>query len=98
MSRLSLLVASAALGLAAVGCAHCDTCDDFPAPCNGPNCGMTSGYGMSGPQTAPTTAAPAQPPAAGAAAAPTTPSETPAAPGATTTSPPADAAPGTTQP
>ena len=26
-----------------VGCAVCDTCDDFPAPCLGPNCGGGSG-------------------------------------------------------
>jgi hypothetical protein len=34
-----------------VGCAVCDTCDDFPAPCVGPNCGQGGmpGY-MSGPQ------------------------------------------------
>lgn len=26
-----------------VGCAQCDTCDDFPVPCTGPNCGHTHG-------------------------------------------------------
>lgn len=40
---LLLLVASATLALA--GCAHCDTCDDFPTPCQGGDCGG----GMGGP-------------------------------------------------
>ena len=39
MSRPSLLVLAASAAAIAVGCAHCDTCDDFPAPCTGPNCG-----------------------------------------------------------
>jgi hypothetical protein len=39
MKRPSLLVLAASLAAVAVGCAHCDTCDDFPAPCTGPNCG-----------------------------------------------------------
>lgn len=39
MSRPSLLVLAASMAAVAVGCAHCDTCDDFPAPCTGPNCG-----------------------------------------------------------
>ncbi|RUL85917.1 hypothetical protein [Tautonia sociabilis] len=39
MSRPSLLVLVASVAAASVGCAHCDTCDDFPAPCTGPNCG-----------------------------------------------------------
>ncbi len=35
-SRLLSLAAILAGGLA--GCAHCDTCDDFPVPCTGPGC------------------------------------------------------------
>jgi hypothetical protein len=35
---LLLMVVVAATGLA--GCAVCDTCDDFPGPCVGPNCGQ----------------------------------------------------------
>jgi hypothetical protein len=49
MLRLSaLMLVAAGLSISAVGCAQCDTCDDFPAPCTGPNC--AGGYGMpSGP-------------------------------------------------
>jgi hypothetical protein len=43
MSRSSLLLVAAALAAGGSGCAHCDTCDDFPAPCTGPNCGY-QGY------------------------------------------------------
>ena len=43
MSRSSLLLVAAALAAGGFGCAHCDTCDDFPAPCTGPNCGF-QGY------------------------------------------------------
>ncbi|MEW4567383.1 hypothetical protein AB1L88_05895 [Tautonia sp. JC769] len=39
MPRPRQLVLAASLAAFAVGCAHCDTCDDFPAPCTGPNCG-----------------------------------------------------------
>ena len=39
MSRISLLLVAAAVAGGVVGCAQCDTCDDFPAPCTGPNCG-----------------------------------------------------------
>jgi len=39
MSRIGLLVPLSCAAALAVGCAHCDTCDDFPAPCTGPNCG-----------------------------------------------------------
>ena len=40
MSRsLLLLTAAASLAVGALGCAHCDTCDDFPTPCTGANCG-----------------------------------------------------------
>jgi len=41
MSRISLLMA-VAVAAGVVGCAQCDTCDDFPAPCVGPNCGQNS--------------------------------------------------------
>jgi hypothetical protein len=39
MTRLSAVLMAAGLAAGAVGCAHCDTCDDFPTPCVGPNCG-----------------------------------------------------------
>ncbi|HWE40166.1 MAG TPA: hypothetical protein VG406_26680 [Isosphaeraceae bacterium] len=38
MARTGLLVLATALAAGTVGCAHCDICDDFPAPCNGPGC------------------------------------------------------------
>lgn len=41
MSRPGRLAAALALALTAsgaLGCAHCDTCDDFPAPCLGGDC------------------------------------------------------------
>ena len=45
MSRLSTMLLAGSLALAGVGCTHCDTCDDFPTPCTGPNCGGMAGYG-----------------------------------------------------
>ena len=39
MSRISLMMVAVAVAAGVVGCAQCDTCDDFPAPCTGPNCG-----------------------------------------------------------
>lgn len=36
-SRLALLAVAMAAGVA--GCTFCDTCDDFPTPCVGGNCG-----------------------------------------------------------
>ena len=50
MSRPSLLVLAASAAALAVGCAHCDTCDDFPAPCTGPYCGYPyqSSYPIAG--------------------------------------------------
>ncbi len=39
MTRLSTMLLAGSLALVAVGCTHCDTCDDFPTPCVGPNCG-----------------------------------------------------------
>jgi hypothetical protein len=38
MSRISALLVAAGLLAGSGGCAQCDTCDDFPAPCTGPNC------------------------------------------------------------
>ena len=46
MTRFALLVVGLALA-GATGCAQCDTCDDFPAPCTGPNCGP-NGYATTG--------------------------------------------------
>ena len=46
MTRYALLVVGLALA-GATGCAQCDTCDDFPAPCTGPNCGQ-NGYATGG--------------------------------------------------
>ena len=43
MLRLSLLLVAVALAAGSVGCTHCDTCDDFPIPCVGSNCGPISG-------------------------------------------------------
>lgn len=55
-SKYWMLASVVAGGLA--GCAHCDTCDDFPVPCNGPGCStamsvMGPGPMMSGPAMAP---------------------------------------------
>ena len=43
MSRTSLLLAAFSLAVGMTGCTHCDTCDDFPTPCTGPNCGFRGG-------------------------------------------------------
>jgi hypothetical protein len=52
MLRLSALLVAAGLSFVAVGCAQCDTCDDFPAPCTGPNCPGGSGMpSQAGPVT-----------------------------------------------
>ncbi len=85
MLRISLLVAIGVMA-SAVGCAQCDTCDDFPAPCVGPNCGgntyappgylaptMDQSAPMQGPANAPA-AQPADDQAPGGPAAPATPS------------------------
>ena len=50
MKGVCLLLVAVALTAGAVGCTHCDTCDDFPTPCVGGNCGYSSsapsmGYG-----------------------------------------------------
>ncbi len=39
MIRKSMLMLGLFTSLAYTGCTHCDTCDDFPAPCTGPGCG-----------------------------------------------------------
>ena len=46
MTRFALVVVGLAIA-GATGCAQCDTCDDFPAPCVGPNCGQ-NGYDTAG--------------------------------------------------
>ena len=46
MTRFALVVVGLAIA-GATGCAQCDTCDDFPAPCVGPNCGQ-NGYDTNG--------------------------------------------------
>lgn len=38
MARWNLLMAAMAVAAGTIGCAHCDTCDDFPTPCVGANC------------------------------------------------------------
>ena len=47
MSRVSLLAVLAVMGCS-IGCAQCDTCDDFPVPCVGPNCGQLAPGGIPG--------------------------------------------------
>jgi hypothetical protein len=55
MSRHCLMVVAVSLAAGLVGCAHCDTCDDFPTPAMGPYNGMPSYVGA--------TAVPAESPA-----------------------------------
>lgn|GEM_PF-1759496 len=43
MLRFSLLLTAVALAIGSTGCTHCDTCDDFPIPCVGGNCGPAVG-------------------------------------------------------
>ena len=81
MSKFRFLSAALTVAALAIGCTHCDTCDDFPAPCLGGNCmGSASGYagappvGMNGPMNGnagamPGPAANYSPPAPGAPAA-----------------------------
>jgi hypothetical protein len=73
------MLLATALATSAVGCAHCDTCDDFPAPYNGPP--MMYGYNgmtMNAPADANATTTPpattdgTQAPADGATAPPST--------------------------
>jgi hypothetical protein len=108
MTKIRLMLAAVSVATAVVGCAHCDTCDDFPAP---DTAGMVNygGYGNTAPVGLPGAGAPAteQPPAAGQPAQPAQPAENPptASPFAPTTpstsppaaTPPADNPP-TTQP
>jgi len=98
MLRINLLVA-VAVATGVVGCAQCDTCDDFPAPCTGPNCGQA--YGIPGdamapsmrqgpPAMAPTgpTSRPTSDDAGPAPATPSTPTTTPPTPSPDTTDTP----------
>jgi hypothetical protein len=58
MPRSRWFLAAAALATAAIGCAHCDTCDDFPTPCSAEvGCGDEAGP-MPMPMLAPTMASP----------------------------------------
>ncbi|WP_435020702.1 hypothetical protein TA3x_001973 [Tundrisphaera sp. TA3] len=93
------LVLAAAVASGVVGCAQCDTCDDFPAPCTGPNCGHEHApMGYAAPTmaySAPATGIPAGQPGLAPAAdddaagpAPAVPSPT-TPPAPETTSPPA---------
>lgn len=69
MSRSRLLAAwVVAVAAAATGCAHCDTCDDFPAPCLSGNCG--GGFYGPAPTYVEGPAAPAPPAGGGAFSAP----------------------------
>jgi hypothetical protein len=97
MSRISLLLVAAAVAAGVVGCAQCDTCDDFPAPCTGPNCGqnqpgvldyMPPGPGQPAGSGAPPSNAPGGTPMSDSAGpAPTAPAPTPATPSPTTPPP-----------
>lgn len=86
-SSIASALAGAALILAgAVGCSHCDTCDDFPTPCVGGDCGYGTsnpmmGPGMGMPPGGPVTMAPGGPALA--------PADAPAAPAAPAAKPPA---------
>lgn len=42
MMRKTLLVLAGLLAVGGIGCAHCDTCDDFPLNCASGNCGANS--------------------------------------------------------
>ena len=94
MSRSSLLL-MAALAAGGFGCAHCDTCDDFPAPCTGPNCGFQGypiGAELPGAPVDPIPAGPSDlvpvgPPLGGPAAEPTPSPLSPAPPAGSPTTP-----------
>lgn len=111
MLRLSLLLAAVACTIGTAGCTHCDTCDDFPIPCVGGNCGALTapgtgtftGYGQV--ESSTSTMVPPSPPSSPASPfAPTTaPSETatelvPAAPAAPAADKPATPAPAPDKP
>lgn len=49
MFRKGLPASAVVLFLSIAGCTHCDTCDDFPTPCLGPNCGGTGGGSYTAP-------------------------------------------------
>jgi hypothetical protein len=97
MSRISALLVAAGLLAGSGGCAQCDHCDDFPAPCTGPNCagaydmnhGPLAHRGAPDAGGAPATMSPAKPMDDSAGPVPATP---PANPGA------APAGPGETSP
>jgi hypothetical protein len=89
MLRLSALLVAAGLSIVAVGCAQCDTCDDFPAPCNGPNCPGAYGMGMQSQAGPVTYSAPSGAPGDGTEVLP--PPSSPAGPGST---PPPPTSPG----
>ncbi len=86
MMRHSPLLTAVALAIGSAGCTHCDTCDDFPIPCVGGNCGgvmaspaPTGGYTavpgpviVTQPSPMPTTAPVMAPPVEEAPAAPNT--------------------------
>jgi hypothetical protein len=69
MSRISALLVAAGLLAGSGGCAQCDHCDDFPAPCTGPNCAgaysmnptSVANRGGTDPGAAPATMSPAKP-------------------------------------
>lgn len=50
MLRFKFALLAVSLAAGAVGCAQCDTCDDFPAPCVGGRCGPQAAghFAMSG--------------------------------------------------
>jgi hypothetical protein len=60
MNRMHRLAAalSTALISGAIGCAHCDTCDEFPRPCVGSDCAGLATGGELMPTSAPIAAAP----------------------------------------
>ncbi len=66
MTRSRWLLLAAAVATSAVGCAHCDTCDQMPAPCAGGDCGVMAPAGtiLAAPMAvgAPTTLMMAAPP------------------------------------
>ena len=110
MLRKSLWLAAVALAaVVTTGCTLCDTCDDFPVPCAGGNCGgaevapVYPGTYSIPPGTVTTTAVVPMPAAAPDAAAPVPPSISPAPPAPVvtplpTTAPPTTVAPSAVKP
>jgi hypothetical protein len=70
MLRFGLVLMAVALTAGALGCTHCDTCDDFPTPCVGFNCGYPGHPAPSGTYTAPSMGVVGPPAPAEAAPAP----------------------------